>query len=191
MGAVLQNRHAQKRTHPVRLRKTAKCPARHSARRNSRRRLQGRASRCGEPVGEVCVISCAKRFKAAVARPRFPLRRTGRERLPGVLREEIQGGGCRAALPAAENRSGKAAGCPARRDPRRRLQGRASRCGEPVGKGCRVSCAKRFKAAAAGPRFPRLKTRRGSLRDILREEIQGGGCRAALPAAENPSGKFA
>ena len=218
MGAVLQNRHAQKRTHPVRLRKTAKCPARHPARRNSRRRLQGRASRCGEPVGKVCVISCAKRFKAAAARPRFPrlktrrgslrdiLRKgiqgggcgarfprlkTVRESLRDILREEIQGGGCRAALPAAENRSGKAAGCPARRDPRRRLQGRASRCGEPVGKGCRVSCAKRFKAAAAGPRFPRLKTRRGSLRDILREEIQGGGCRAALPAAENRSGKFA
>jgi len=55
---------------------------------------------------------------------------------------------------------------------------------------CPAFCAKKFKAAAAGPRFPRLKTRRGSLRDILREEIQGG-CRAALPAAENPSGKFA
>jgi hypothetical protein len=56
---------------------------------------------------------------------------------------------------------------------------------------CPAFCAKKFKAAAARPRFPRLKTRRGSLRDILREEIQGGGCRAALPAAENPSGKFA
>ncbi len=191
MGAVLQNRHAQKRTHPVRLRKTAKCPARHSARRNSRRRLQGRASRCGEPVGKGCRISCAKRFKAAAAGPRFPLRRTGRERLPDILREEIQGGGCRAALPAAENRSGKAAGYPARRDSRRRLQGRASRCGEPVGKGCRISCAKRFKAAAAGPRFPLRRTGRERLPDILREEIQGGGCRAALPAAENRSGKFA
>ena len=103
---VLQNRHAQKRTHPVRLRKTAKCPARHPARRNSRR-LQGRASRCGEPVGKGCRVSCAKRFKAAAARPRFPLRRTGRESLRDILREEIQGGGCRAALPAAENRSGK------------------------------------------------------------------------------------
>jgi len=53
-----------------------------------------------------------------------------------------------------------------------------------------ISGAKRSKAAA-GPRFPRLKTVRESLRDILREEIQDGGCRAALPAAENPSGKFA
>ena len=56
---------------------------------------------------------------------------------------------------------------------------------------CPAFCAKRFKAAAAGPRFPRLKTVRESLRDILREEIQGGGCKAALPAAENRSGKFA
>ncbi len=71
---------------------------------------------------------------------------------------------------------------------------------------CPASCAKKFKAAAAGPRFPLRRTGRESLRDILREEIQGGGCkaalilreeiqgggcRAALPAAENRSGKFA
>jgi hypothetical protein len=56
---------------------------------------------------------------------------------------------------------------------------------------CPASCAKKFKAAAAGPRFPLRRTGRESLRDILREEIQGGGCKAALPAAENPSGKFA
>jgi len=54
-----------------------------------------------------CPAFCAKKFKAAAAGPRFPLRRTGRERLPGILREEIQGGGCRATLPAAENPSGK------------------------------------------------------------------------------------